>query len=321
MELRHLRYFVAVAEELNFTRAAERLFTSQPSLSEQIRNLEDSLGFILLIRTPRKVELTEMGKAFLDEARSILKQVEGAVSRTRATVDQAPSSLSIGFVPSAEVQVFPVVLPALRLKHPNVQILLKSLTPPEQLAALGQGEIDIAFTRPPLGVPHFHSDVVLTDAIRLFIHRAHPMASLDRIDPALLDGVPHISTDPVYSQSLSNLAQAYLQLHGGIPSESLSSSNILMSLNLVAGGLGFALLPAYAEKFSPRNVVSRPLAFREPRLDLLMAYSPECTCHSAAMLSLIDLVHERIHAHPARAHWQEESPTATGQPSVRACPG
>ena len=121
MEFRRLRYFVAVAEELSFTRAAERLYTSQPSLSEQIRCLEESLGLVLFIRSPRKVELTEVGRIFLEEARLVLRQVEYAVARAQSAGEKARESLTIGFVPSAEVQIFPVVIPALRLQHPAGQ--------------------------------------------------------------------------------------------------------------------------------------------------------------------------------------------------------
>nr|WP_319528035.1 LysR family transcriptional regulator [Pseudomonas laurentiana] len=107
MELRHLRYFVAVAQELNFTRAAGRLYTSQPSLSEQIRNLELEMGFPLLIRTRRKVELTAAGVVFLEEAQRILKQVAVAVTRAAKAASQARESITIGFVPAAEVRISP----------------------------------------------------------------------------------------------------------------------------------------------------------------------------------------------------------------------
>lgn len=135
MELRHLRYFVAVAEELNFTRAAERLYTSQPSLSEQIRNLEEEIGYPLLNRTRRKVELTEAGVIFLDDAREILHKVEEAVQRAGKAASQAREVLTIGFVPAAEVRIFPAVLPAFRAAFPQVDVVLRSLTSNEQEGA------------------------------------------------------------------------------------------------------------------------------------------------------------------------------------------
>ena len=294
MDFRRLRYFVAVAEERSFTRAAERLHTSQPSLSEQIRNLEDSLGFTLLTRNPRKVELTTVGAAFLDEARQVLRQVEYAVARTRSAAEKTRESLSIGFVPSAEVQIFPVVLPALRLQYPRVQVVLKSLTPPEQLAALTNGDIDIAFTRPPLASGKIFSEIILSDPLRVFMHNRHVLARSAKIQPKRLHLLPQIGTDASFSGALSELTEAYLHRHGVQAGEIQASSNILMSMNLVAGCFGYALLPAYAETFTPRTVVSRPLVGTAPTIDLIMACANDENARSPVLLTLMALVRDAM---------------------------
>ena len=294
MEFRRLRYFVAVAEELSFTRAAERLYTSQPSLSEQIRCLEESLGQVLFIRSPRKVELTEVGRVFLEEARLVLRQVEVAVARAQSAGEKARESLTIGFVPSAEVQIFPVVIPALRLQHPNVQLILKSLTPPEQQAALSHGEIDVAFTRPPLHIKTIRSEVILTETLRVFIREDHALASLSGISPADLNHAAHVSTDPSYSGALRQVTDEYLARHEVKVGEVQISSNILTSMNLVAGGFGFALLPAYAETFSPRNVVSRPVLGSAPTIDLIMAHAKDEHGVTPALSTLLELVRNTV---------------------------
>ncbi|HDI5900374.1 TPA: LysR family transcriptional regulator, partial [Escherichia coli] len=146
MELRHLRYFVAVAQALNFTRAAEKLHTSQPSLSSQIRDLENCVGVPLLVRDKRKVALTAAGECFLQDALAILEQAENAKLRARKIV-QEDRQLTIGFVPSAEVNLLPKVLPMFRLRQPDTLIELVSLITTEQEEKIRRGELDVGLMR------------------------------------------------------------------------------------------------------------------------------------------------------------------------------
>ena len=122
MELRHLRYFVAVAEELNFTKAAQRMCTVQPSLSQQIKDLEQEVGVQLLIRSNRKVELTEEGKAFLKEALLSLEHAEKAIQDARKIANLNKDQLNIGFVPVAEMKIFPYIMPNIRAHFPEIKI-------------------------------------------------------------------------------------------------------------------------------------------------------------------------------------------------------
>src|SRR5690242_7095637 len=124
MELRHLRYFVAVAEELNFTRAAERLETAQPSLSQQIKHLESHLGATLLVRNKRHVELTEAGRRFLQDALDILERADHAVQRIRETSCGQVAELSIAVAPAAEVKVLPKLLPLIQRRIPGLRLVL-----------------------------------------------------------------------------------------------------------------------------------------------------------------------------------------------------
>src|SRR3954447_11473489 len=153
MELRHLRYFVAVAEELHFRRAAERLHMSQPPLSQQIRNLEEHVGATLLVRNQRRVELTAAGRAYLVRAGDILAAVEDAAREARRVQRGEVGRLDVGFVGSATYSVVPELLRAFRERFPDVGLHLRELGTTEQLRRLEDGRLDIGFLRPPGGRP------------------------------------------------------------------------------------------------------------------------------------------------------------------------
>src|SRR2546426_5569509 len=150
MELRHLRYFVAVAEELHFGRAAKRLGISQPPLSQQIRALEDQLGVELLRRTRRNVRMTSAGEVFLQAARRILRGVEDSVEVTRRAARGEVGTLNVGYAPGVEIEILPRVLRAFARRYPAVDLRLSPLHSREQLEALRQKAIDVGFVRLPL---------------------------------------------------------------------------------------------------------------------------------------------------------------------------
>jgi LysR family hca operon transcriptional activator len=289
MELRHLRYFIAVADELSFTRAAQRLHTAQPSLSQQIRNLEDEVGTPLFERTRRKVELTEAGKVFLAEARLVVAQADRAVARARQ-VGQGRATVTIGFVPAAEIRVFPVILPRLRLRFPEVNVELRSLPTAEQEEALLRGDIDVAFMRRPVVSPELRSEVVLTEPLVVVLPSGHPLAKLKRIAPAQLSGEPFISTHPQFSGQVHSVVEAYCEAHGIQRKVAQVATNILLNLNLVGMGLGYALLPAYVSSLTSRAICTRPLEGEPPSIDLLMVSRKEP--HSAELEALFELVRE-----------------------------
>lgn len=292
MELRHFRYFIAVAEELSFTRAAKRLHTSQPSLSEQIRQLEAEVGALLLRRTRRKVELTDVGRIFLEEARLVMRQFEIAIDRTRKAVQGLDDVLTIGFVPAAEVRIFPMTLSGLRLRFPKVRIILKSLTSEQLQQALAHGEVDIAFLRQPRDRSPALGEVILHEPIDVFIRSDHPLARKSRISPRQLNGLRFVGVDQHHARSLHGIVEEYLARHDIKPREKQISSNVLMSMNLVSAGFDYTLLPSYAEAFSPRNVVSRPLTGSGARIDLIMVASQADTAKSEAALSLMQMVRD-----------------------------
>ena len=150
MELRQLRYFIAVAEELHFRRAAERLHISQPPLSQQIRALEDELGFTLLTRTRRRVELTPAGEAFLRDARALLAELDGAVATARRIDAGQTGRLRVGFVGSALLSIVPGTVERFRASRPGVAIELRERSTVDQLRAVAAGVVDVGLVRPPI---------------------------------------------------------------------------------------------------------------------------------------------------------------------------
>src|SRR5687767_2086529 len=165
MELRHLRYFVAVAEELHFGRAAVRLHVSQPPLSQQIKALEEELGVQLFQRTRRHVELTDAGRALLPEARAALEQAERAQRVAREAGAGARGRLVIGFVTSASYSVLPAAVRALRRAWPSVEVTLREMVPSAQLEALEWREIDVGLLRPPVDDARVEVEVVLEEPL------------------------------------------------------------------------------------------------------------------------------------------------------------
>jgi len=287
MELRHLRYFIAVAEELNFTRAALRLHTAQPSLSQQIRDLEDQVGTRLLERSRHKVELTASGEVFLAEARLTLAQADRAISRARQVIKQK-STLTIGFVPAAEVRIFPIILPMLRMRFPELIVDLRSLPTMDLEEALLKGEIDVAFMREPLLSPNLVSEIVLTEPLLVILPATHALAKLDRIPLHMLNGEAFISSHPKFSGRVYDIVDEYCKKNNLQQNIVQVASNILLNLNLVGMGLGYALLPAYVEKLIHNSVCCRPLDCDPPSIDLLMVWQMQNP--SGGIAALRDLV-------------------------------
>lgn len=292
MELRHLRYFIAVADELSFTRAAARLHTAQPSLSQQIRNLEDEVGTPLFERTRRKVALTEAGHVFLAEARLVVAQADRAVARARQVAHNSRATVTIGFVPAAEIAIFPAILPRLRLRFPELNVELRSLPTAEQEPALLRGDIDVAFMRSPIEADGLTSEVVLVEPFVVVLPSSHPLAKCERIAPAQLDGEPFISTDPRYAGHVHSVADAYFDKHQLRRNVAQVATNILLNLNLVGIGLGYALLPAYVSSLTSAAICTRPLEGEPPRIELLMV--SRAGPHPPEVAGLLELVREHV---------------------------
>lgn len=267
MELRHLRYFVAVAEELHFRRAAERLHISQPPLSQQIRLLEQELGADLFERTNKRVELTQAGRLFLPEARAALSQAERAVEVARKAERGELGELRIGFFPSAPlVPEIARAIRAYRDKQPAVSLVLDELESREQVLALSEERADIAIVR-SIAAPLVPSGIVrrlITEEPLVVALRAdHPLCRRRVIAMEQLAGEPFV----FYGERMGIvLPQLVLELCRGAGYEprigQLANANTTM-IGLVGAGLGVAIVPRALARLSPADVVFR--AIKSPR--------------------------------------------------------
>jgi len=192
MELRHLRYFVAVAEALNFTKASARLRVAQPALSRQMTDLEDEIGVDLMKRSPRGVTLTAEGKLFLDEVRELLKRADESVEKVRALARGEYGELHVGYAPSPTVEVLPPALAAFQKAVPRVKVLLHDLSSDELIAGLQNGTLELAIMVPPAGeqTTGIQFELLLTYPLCVAITAAHPFARLKSITLEMLAAEP-----------------------------------------------------------------------------------------------------------------------------------
>ena len=262
--MRHLRYFVAVAEELNFTRAAQRLNTAQPSLSQQIRHLEAELGVPLLARTKRSVALTEGGKVFLADARRILAHVDRAAQRAAQALQGKFAEVAVGIVPAAEIKVLPKLVPLLERKLPGVRWTFHNLPSAEQKRMLATGSLDIGLLRGPLEDRRFEVENVLWERLVVGLSSSHPLAHTKAVSIEQLNAVPFIMVSRRGSPELHDAVRAFCDRCGLHPRVAQRADNVLGNLNMIRAGLGFALLPDYATSILPRGVVVKSLAVSPP---------------------------------------------------------
>ncbi len=181
MELRHLRYFAIVAEELHFGRAAERLFMTQPALSKQIHSLESELGVLLFARTKRTVQLTPAGQVFLEQAQQILQHTDRAVQLTRRAARGEIGKLRIGFTTTATQTVLPAFLREFRDRYPHVELTMQELCTEAQVQALHQRQIDLAFLHPPIDRRELKLYSIWAEPFVVVLPKYHHLACQDRV--------------------------------------------------------------------------------------------------------------------------------------------
>lgn len=272
MELRHLRYFITVAEELNFSKAALKLYTAQPSLSQQIKDLEEDVGVQLLHRTKRKVELTEEGAVFLEQARLTLAQADKAIAMARQVSQAKQQMLRIGFVPVAEMKIFPYVLPNLRVQNPDLKIELLSLNNVEQMKLLKKGELDITFTRHNFNSDEIESQFVLREPLIFILPKDHPLVKYDRIPVKALNGIDFIIPAAEQSLTLHTAILDFTKANNIEFNIVQKADNILFNINSIGMGLGCTILPGYIAPLTMNNTVIRPLDIELPYLDLYVSW-------------------------------------------------
>jgi DNA-binding transcriptional LysR family regulator len=278
MELRHLRYFIAVAEEGHITRAAERLGMQQPPLSQQIKALERELAVQLLRRKPRGVELTEAGRALLDDARAIIAHVDHAFATTRRTARGEQGRIAVGFTSSAPFHPFvPRVIRAFREAFPLVSLTLDESGTTELIADLRNERVDAAFIRTPVADPMgLTVNPLLEEAMLVALPNGHARASRTPESAALPLAALAGETFVVYRRpsgpGLYDAIFSACHAAGFSPIVGQEAPRIVSTLNLVAAGLGIAIVPASLQRMQMDGVVYRRLAgTAQPRAPLLLA--------------------------------------------------
>ena len=276
MELRHLRYFIAVAETGSLTVAAERrLFTSQPSLSRQIRDLEEEVGAELFNRSARGVELTASGKAFLDHARLALSQVDAATEAARRASQPTRQVFALGFLTGEEMTWLPRAMQVLRDELPKIDVTVSSHYSPDLADGLARGKLDLAFLR---AEPGFDLDyrVVSREKLIVLMPSDHPLTERTSIRPEDFRGEPFIMATNK-ATVLNQVILRYLRENAINVAPEHGVDNLAMAMSLVASTRGLALLPEYANNLLPWSVVSRPLEGEAPTIDLVIGYSKSNT--------------------------------------------
>jgi LysR family hca operon transcriptional activator len=272
MELRHLRYFIAVAETGSLTVAAERrLFTSQPSLSRQIRDLEEEVGAELFSRSARGVELTAAGKAFLDHARLALSQVDAATEAARRASQPSKPVFALGFLTGQEMTWLPRAMQVLREELPKIDVTVSSHYSPDLADAVARGKLDLAFLR---AEPGFDLDyrVVSREKLIVLMPSDHRLTARSTIRPEDFAGEPFIMATNK-ATVLNQVILRYLRDNAIEVTPEHGVDNLAMAMSLVASTRGLALLPEYANNLLPWSVVSRPLEGEAPTVDLVIGYS------------------------------------------------
>jgi DNA-binding transcriptional LysR family regulator len=275
VELRHLRYFVAVAEELHFGRAATRLRISQPPLSQQIRQLEAELEVVLFHRTRRRVELTAAGRAFLPEAQRVLEQADRAARSARRASRGEIGELAIGFVPSADLDLLPRVLRLWKARVPDVPVELHALFPEQQIQALRQGRIQVGLVRLPVDESDLVVEPIRREPLVAVLPARHPLARRARVRLADLASEPMILFPRRVAPGYRDLFVAACRRAGFVPRRAPETESIQTNLGLVAAGLGVTLMPASIRSLQRAGAVYRPLAPPVPHVDMAAAYGRE----------------------------------------------
>lgn len=279
MELRHLRYFIAVAEAGSLKLAAqEKLHTTQPSLSRQIRDLEHEVGSPLFLRSTRGVELTDAGRVFLDHARVTLAQVATAVQSVRQMANPAKPTFKLGFMIGHDSTWVPKALHVLRDQLPHIHVVISTQNSPQLALGLSQGLIDVAFLRQEDGGPGLKYLLLTEENLEVYLPKDHPLAAKTSIGLQEIRGETFLSISGT-AMSASGRPPAlrlaidrYFKKRGVTIKPSHEVDNLGGIMSLIASTGGVALLPAYARTFLPSTVTTRPLRGFTPKIDLSVGY-------------------------------------------------
>ncbi|CAB5033928.1 MAG: LysR family transcriptional regulator [Actinobacteria bacterium] len=275
MEIRQLRYFIAVAEDLSFTRASRRIHVSQPPLSRQISKLEAELGIALLSRDSRRVGLTEAGRVFFQHARTILNNIEAATVMAKRAAQGKIGRLAMGFGGSASLSLMPAILRKFRHRYPAVEVVLEQLTMLERLEALRNRSIDIGFVLLPFGDPLFTTELMMRSPLVLAVPADHALGQqsqvrLKQAEPFDFVAFPRTGSVGYYRHVTDICRRA-----GFVPRIVRETAPMESVVGLVASGLGIAIVPAMARRLQIENVVYVPIKDRGAHMDFAFAWNKD----------------------------------------------
>lgn len=279
MQLRQLQYFVAVAEELHFARAAERLHMAQPPLSRQISALERDLGVTLFRRSKRRVELTDAGALFLLEARRTLEQADRAALVARRAGRGEVGRLEIAYSSSVPfTPLFPQLMKEFHSAYPELELTLGEMTTREQLEALVDGRLDIGFVRPPILYPRPRAlalRTLLREPFLVAFHRNHPLAHKSKLTMAALAKERFVMYPANYGTGFYDQITKLCRNAGFEPIVSQEAKQITAILSLVSAGVGITLIPASMKNIATNDIVYRTIDGAAAEAEVALAYRRE----------------------------------------------
>jgi DNA-binding transcriptional LysR family regulator len=295
MELRHLRYFLAVAEELHFGRAAAKLHISQPPLSQQIRRLERELQAALFHRTKRHVELTNAGRVFLGEARALVLQAEQAAGNAQRASRGEIGHLLVGCALWADFLNGARIIRLFARRHPDVEIELRDLTAMEQISALEAGRIHVGILRPPVQSKTLMSERLVSESLVVVFPRGHPFKSYDRVPWRALVDQPYVLFSRRRAPAFEALVARACHEAGVTLKIKYEVEHPETILAIIEAGLGISLVPASLQTVKRPGVTYRRLSPTGPALETVVAWRRE------SELSLIQAF-VRVAREIARSH-------------------
>ena len=266
-----MRYFVAVAEELHFGRAAKRLHISQPPLSQQIHHLEEEVGVELFSRIGRHIELSAAGREFLDYARSALAQVEQGVRSAQRVQRGESGQLAVGFITSMAYTYLPWVLRVFRSRFPDVELVLSEQETWSQLRALQQGRLHVGIVRGPVDEPELSGSTVHFEPFIVALQDDHRLAGRKRVRLAALANDPFIMFPHRLGGHFYEQVMGLCRRAGFTPNVSQEAIQMHVAVGLVSAGIGIALVPASMELLPMAGVVFRPLVGNGAKAEIAIA--------------------------------------------------
>lgn len=272
MELRHLHYFIAVAEELNFSRAAKRVHIAQPPLSQQIRDLETELGVTLFERTKRKVTLTDAGEVFLEEVRRIIQQVDRAVELVRKAGRGEVGRLIIGFNSSASYSILPQILHDFRVHCPDVEPQLQELTTTQQLEGLREDRLDLGLLYLPIEDDNLKTLPLIKESLIIALPETHPLSDRTEICLEMLKNELFILPTRQLGEGLYRRIISFFEQNNFIPQRVQEVVQLQTATSLVAGNVGVAIVPSSLQNLQRKGVVYQPLQETTPEITIAAAW-------------------------------------------------